>query len=387
MLDKLYKYNEQNGLDLNIEKTKCMTFNKTGRLIRRVFKYKGTTIEAVREYRYLGFLITPSGEISSALHDLKDRAGKALFKLKTKMGEMFKKHVSTTLQLFDMLIKPILMYMSDFWGCLKMPKNNPIEIFQNKFLKQLLGVQIQTTNIGVLLETGSIPLSIYAKKYCIKNWSRINKNKCNSVLRHSYLNAINDDLVWYANIRQEFAFGGLYELLLNQEESDILVESILFKRLVDIFHQDAFAEINNPNSKLRTYSLMKTTIGFENYLNQITSVVDRIAMTKFRLSNHSLMIEKGRHLGIDKNARFCKFCDHEIEDEIHFLINCKTFDVLRRKLFETANLGIYYFYRLTDAAKLVALLNTPFMFQHTSDYLRKTLELRTFLIEGHKNNS
>ena len=209
----------------------------------------------------------------------------------------------------------------------------------------------------------------------------------NSVLRHSYLNAINDDLVWYAKIRQEFAFGGLYELLLNQEESDILVESILFKRLVDIFHQDAFAEINNPNSKLRTYSLMKTTIGFENYLNQITSVVDRIAMTKFRLSNHSLMIEKGRHLGIDKNARFCKFCDHEIEDEIHFLINCKTFDVLRRKLFETANLGIYYFYRLTDAAKLVALLNTPFMFQHTSDYLRKTLELRTFLIEGHKNNS
>ena len=92
--------------------------------------------------------------------------------------------------------------MSDFWGCLKMPKNNPIEIFQNKFLKQLLGVQIQTTNIGVLLETGSVPLSIYAKKCCIKNWSRINKNKCNSVLRHSYLNAINDDLVWYAKIRQ-----------------------------------------------------------------------------------------------------------------------------------------------------------------------------------------
>ena len=71
-------------------------------------------MESVCEYKYLGFLITPSGEITSALHDLKDRAGKALFKLKTKMGDMFKKHVSTTLQLFDALIKPILMYMSDF---------------------------------------------------------------------------------------------------------------------------------------------------------------------------------------------------------------------------------------------------------------------------------
>ena len=54
--------------------------------------------------------------------------------------------------------------MADFWGCLKIPSNNPIKIFQNKFLKQLLGVQVQTTNVGVLLETGRIPMSIYAKK-------------------------------------------------------------------------------------------------------------------------------------------------------------------------------------------------------------------------------
>ena len=104
-----------------------MVFNKTGRLIRRMFKYRGTPIEIVHEYKYLGFLLTPSGQITSALHDLKDRAGKALFKLKTKMGEMFYKDVSTTIQLFDALIKPILMYMSDFWGCLKIPKSNPIE--------------------------------------------------------------------------------------------------------------------------------------------------------------------------------------------------------------------------------------------------------------------
>ena len=33
MLNKLLRYNEQNGLELNREKTKCMIFNKTGRLI------------------------------------------------------------------------------------------------------------------------------------------------------------------------------------------------------------------------------------------------------------------------------------------------------------------------------------------------------------------
>ena len=377
MLDKLSKYNEQNGLELNLEKTKCMTFNKTGRLIRRVFKYRGTTVETVREYKYLGFLITPSGEITSALHDLKDRAGKALFKLKTKMGDMFKKHVSTTLQLFDALIKPILMYMSDFWGCLKMPKNNPIETFQNRFLKQLLGVQVQTTNIGVLLETGRVPLTIYAKKNCIKNWNRINRNKCNSMLRYSYQNAVINDLVWCIRIKQELACVGLSELFLNMEGSMATAGNTMFKRLVDIFHQETFAEINNPNSKLRTYSLMKTKIGYESYLSQITSVTNRISLTKFRLSNHSLMIEKGRHLGIHKNARFCKFCEHEIEDEIHFLINCKTFAIIREKLFDIANNGIYYFYHLSDPAKLVALLSNPFIIQYTSEYLHKAQETRT----------
>ena len=61
-------------------------------------------------------------------------------------------------------VKPILLYASEFWGALKMPKNNPIETLYISFCKQLLGVHRTTTNNGVLLELGQIPLSIYAKK-------------------------------------------------------------------------------------------------------------------------------------------------------------------------------------------------------------------------------
>ena len=40
-----------------------------------------------------------------------------------------------------------------------------------KFLKQLLGVQTQTSNIGVLLETGRVPLMAYALKNAVnKQW-------------------------------------------------------------------------------------------------------------------------------------------------------------------------------------------------------------------------
>ena len=80
--------------------------------------------------------------------------------------------------MFDTLIKPIILYCSDFWGVLRINKKDPSELLrkdsinelvQMKFLKQLLGVQTQTSNIGVLLERGRIPLMAYALKNCIKN--------------------------------------------------------------------------------------------------------------------------------------------------------------------------------------------------------------------------
>ena len=118
MLVDLKAYAEINRLTINTDKTQCMIFNKTGRLMRRHFSYGENNIKTVREYKYLGFIVTPSGEIKTGLNDLKDRALKAIYKIKMKMGHYFQKHVRTTLKLFDTLVAPILLYASDFWGCL-----------------------------------------------------------------------------------------------------------------------------------------------------------------------------------------------------------------------------------------------------------------------------
>ena len=55
--------------------------------------------------------------------------------------------------------------MSELRGSLKMPKNDPISNFQMSFLKEILGVNIKTTNTGVLLETGEIQLNILGRKH------------------------------------------------------------------------------------------------------------------------------------------------------------------------------------------------------------------------------
>lgn len=62
-----------------MDKTKVMIFNKSGRHVRRNFYFGSQKVETTRDYKYLGFKITPSGEINSGLKDLKDRAMKAFF--------------------------------------------------------------------------------------------------------------------------------------------------------------------------------------------------------------------------------------------------------------------------------------------------------------------
>ena len=91
-LNALQGYCDMNKLSVNTKKTQCMIFNKTGRLLKNhLFTYKNTKLECVREYKYLGFLVTPSGEVRSGLKDLRKRGLKALMKMKSTLG-----HCSST---------------------------------------------------------------------------------------------------------------------------------------------------------------------------------------------------------------------------------------------------------------------------------------------------
>ena len=381
MLDSLYIFSEANGLKANMDKTKVMIFNKTGRHMHRRFFLGGQKVETTREYKYLGFKITPSGEINSGLIDLKDRALKAFMKLKTKLGPRFRKYPEITIKLFHTLIKPILLYASDYWGVLKLPKNNPFETLFHSFCKQLLGVQKQTTNVGVLLDLGLVPLKLYAKKHALKNWNRIAKLKqANTITRLSYQNALVENLEWAAQTKLQLSQIGMMETFISDEE-DPNCHIKIFQRLSDIFHQEAFAEINRPNSKLRTYKHLKTRNGLENYLNLINCPEDRVALSKLRLSNHKLMIEKGRHNNIKKEIRFCPLCPKEIEDEMHFLVICKGYNEQRKKLFDKISEVHRNFQHLSNIEKLKFLLTNDDTIRIVATYIRQNFELREQLID------
>ena len=303
------------------------------------------------------------------------------------MGGHYRSNPSITIKLFNTLVKPILTYMAELWGCSKMPKNDPINTFQTKFLKEILGVNAKTTNTGVLLETGEIPLGVFAQKLCIKNWTRIKKGMANAPLIVATQESQNENHPWTERIKTEFfsiGLGGLYSQVKTTKTN---VCNAYFRRKLDIFYQNAFSQLNDQSSKLRTYGKIKKESGFEIYLNQIP-MKDRTAFTRLRLSNHQLMIEKMRHdfPKPPESERRCPFCPNHVENEIHFLLNFPTFTIHRESLITLATNTIPDFRTINDVEKFQILMTEKNIIKTTAKFIRIAFEVREFLVKPHRCN-
>ena len=84
-------------------------------------------------------------------------------------------------------------------------------------------------------------------------------------------------------------------------------------------------------------SLYKTLWETERYLFLDMPYELRRVIARFRCSNHDLMIEKGRHTNIDREYRYCTLRFRRgilfIETELHFLLECNSYEELRIYMF------------------------------------------------------
>ena len=299
--------------------------------------------------------------------------------LKNKLGASFRDYLNDTTSLFDTLVKPILLYGSDFWGCLKLPSNNAIENLHMQFCRQVLGVQKNTTNTGVLLELGRTPLTLEAQRLSVKNWERLRNGRGNSLVLNSYQNACNKHLNWSKSICDQLAKSGV-QCTITEDNSNI--SNAFSRKIKDIFHQEAFMQIADPKSKLRTYALIKDKVGREDYLDQTRNVRHRQMLTKLRLSNHKLMIEKGRHLKLPLNERTCPVCQDGIEDEIHFLVRCKYYETLRQPLFSKCTELKPQFGFYPDKLKFSFIMTTPILMGNVSKFVFTAMTDRDTYIDA-----
>ena len=345
-------------LNINIKKTKCMTFSNGHLKKLTTFYINNTPIDHTTTYKYLGITIKSiKCSFKPTLDDLSTRANKAIYALRAKLP--FKAlPIKTLLKVFDACITPILLYGSELWEPYtaldwKKWEESKIERVHTQFLKRLLGVNTSTTNVMARAELGRHSLQELITRRCIRYITHVEGKDEEYLCRQAYkyeLDQINE-----LNERPN-----LLDKLITMQKipyQDIcIVDSEELKARVREEFDIAWKTQLESYSKSVTFQTFKDKVKFEPYLEEIKNRSHRVAMTKFRLSDHCLMIEKGRHRRpiIPRDQRYCPFCPGQIEDETHFLTQCIGYD--REELLINITPHVQNYVNLNPNAQLVYLM-------------------------------
>ena len=357
-LAKLEIFCDKWQLDLNIKKSKIVIFNPSGRkLAEPVFLYKGTQLETVQSYCYLGIDLSSSGSFARSRGNLMDKAYKAMFPLCSVIADFYLP-CKKAMQLFNSFIKPIALYNSENWATLT---HHQIESLQQKkttlfsymtgseaskvhlkFIKYILGVKRNCSNVAALGEMGELPLILHGFKSLLIFWHRI-ANLPDSTLVKQAFNiqmGTSTELDWAATVRFLLSTLGMDTHLCNpgmvttEKFSNICASKLSNLCIIQWHRQMTGVSMRlGDTSKLRFYKLFKTSFKMEPYLNLIPNFQLRKCISKFRCSDHSLEIEVGRHKKLKVQERICKICHTAVETEEHFLRFCPKFIELRHRYF------------------------------------------------------
>lgn len=394
-LNKLGDYCDSWSLNVNLNKTKVIIFNKTGKLLSNFhFYYKHHPIEIVRSYNYLGIFFTSSGSFSNAMDHLFDQANKALFKLRQ---QDVQNHIESAFKLFDTLILPIIRYSAEVWipyFCKNLNENNLFQLcdklcmekLQLKFCRYLLGVHRKSSSVAVRSELGRYPLLIHLLTFSVKYWLNVCDYNLNSFARKAYLDSYSNSfncLNWANIVQRLLTINAMNETWHNQgskykNKTVRLFNSILTNTYLEQWHK----YIDRDDGKLRTYKTFKMFPYLENYLLCSPNIIVRKEFTKLRISAHQLQIEMGRYSRpkTPVEHRFCKFCNTgEIEDEHHFILACPFYESERETLWKDLD-SFTAFNQLSSQDKFLYIMSYNWgdteIFKHVSRFINNCIDKR-----------
>ncbi len=134
------------------------------------------TIETTKTYTYLGLKITPTGNFTLAVNEIKEKAQRAFYAIKRSI--QIDIPIQIWLKLFKAVIEPIALYGSEVWGpSIKFDflnwEKHLIETLHLDFCKRILRVQRKTPNNGCRAELGQYPLLLNIQTRAIKFWKHL----------------------------------------------------------------------------------------------------------------------------------------------------------------------------------------------------------------------
>ena len=374
-LDVLYDFCSTWKLQVNTDKSKILVFNSNGKTFINQFRYDNSYLETVKQYCYLGIILKFNGCFNSAIDSLMEKARKAYFKIKKTLG--INNPCKLLEKLFDTLVTPILLYGSEVWGVdSKFKDSDPFEKLHIKFIKEILGVHCKASNDGCRAELNRLPLK---NKILFSIFNFLNHifESDNTLIKDVYLKS-REDNPWVKKTNSILDNLGFSYVLDNTHCFKSYLSQIR-QRINDQLLQNQNAKIFD-SQKLKFFQSVYKMGQRPSYVDILKNREDRAAICKIRISAHSLQIEKGRYLNIPQNERYCKLCNsNQIEDESHFLLNCKSFEN-QRIVFDNKLLNIIEHKNTFNRMSFILNSNSYYILKLTSTFINDCMNIRKSLL-------
>ncbi len=211
--------------------------------------------------------------------------------------------------------------------------------------KNILKVNRATPNNSCRAELGQYPLLINIQKRAVKFQQHL---RCSDPSSYQ-----TEALQWQEQNLQKSALLQLVLTLHPNQHNTIRPNHItqLQKHNYITYWKDA----TTIQKKMELYLHLKRDYKPAEYLSCIKDHKLRKTLTKYRLSDHCLAIERGRHR--PQEQRLCSLCSQkELETEEHFLLHCDYYHNIRAAYFHKLQQIKLNFMALPNAEKLSHIL-------------------------------
>jgi hypothetical protein len=327
-----------------------MTIQKAGKRKQNNFYFGEHILQNTDNYKYLGTIITHTGNFKLNEVTLKQKGLRASYIISRNIGVHAKP--STAIKIFEKVIEPILLYNCEVTGAF-FPSTWSYEKFTKEmwnigeeinkvilgFLRQLLGVNKKTCNMAVQGETGKHPICIKIFTHIIKYWIRVSTTEKSFLKLAVHLNTENLN-----NHKTSWERMIVYLLKVTEitarPSSDTKNNNTIvskFKKAIKSHYETWWknqAMITGEN-KLDFYYKHKRTFKYETYLDNIPKYI-RLYITRLRMSSHTLPVEILRYAPkkkrISRDQRKCSICNtNKVGDEEHYLLACNNSEMSQHR--------------------------------------------------------
>jgi hypothetical protein len=351
-LTTLEKWCTKWKMKVNIQKSQIMHFRATRKKgTNFMFRYGKSVLKKVDSYKYLGFIIDKNLKMLQGLKSLSDAAGRALGGIIAKFRLLKGLGYDTYTKLYHTCVVPIMDYFSALWHPVKVADYNSVHFRAIRFY---MGVPSRTPLLFLEGEMDWVMPSVRRKLEAIRLWNRLLNKDPDSLIKKIFELDYLAENSWCNDVKNILESVGL---IVKFENKEVCSLNQVLDLLCDQEKQRWRNELLN-KPKLRTYKTFKQDIYTENYLKMGLSRGTVSIFAQLRSGVLPLKVEVGRYNATPLTNRTCELCkDESVEDEYHFLLKCKSYEVERENLFKIINDRDNQFMAMTDREKFAACQN------------------------------